>query len=97
MVAGGGQAGVGLRSSLLASHFRRPGPGRRDDQVKGQRLGGVATHRPGPTGGVYTGKLWRYASWPEGYVFSDPSRSDRFVFVDQATEDIDPENAWHLG
>jgi hypothetical protein len=33
----------------------------------------------------------------EGYVFSDPSRSHRFVFVDQATEDIDPGNAWHLG
>jgi hypothetical protein len=32
----------------------------------------------------------------EGYVFSDPSRSHRFVFVDQPTEDIDPANAWHL-
>src|SRR6266511_3531354 len=26
------------RPSLLSSHFRRPGSGRRDDQVKGQRL-----------------------------------------------------------
>ena len=34
---------------------------------------------------------------PEGYVFSDPSSSHRFVFVDQAAEDIDPANAWHLG
>jgi serine/threonine-protein kinase len=25
------------------------------------------------------------------------SRSHRFVFVEQATEDIDPANAWHLG
>jgi hypothetical protein len=34
---------------------------------------------------------------PEGYVFSDPSRSHRFVFVDQAAEDIDPAHAWYLG
>lgn len=33
----------------------------------------------------------------EGYVFSDPSRSHRFVFVDQATQDIDPANAWRVG
>jgi hypothetical protein len=33
----------------------------------------------------------------EGYVFSDPSRSHRFVFVDQAAEDIDPANAWRVG
>jgi hypothetical protein len=34
---------------------------------------------------------------PEGYVFSDASRSYRFIFVDQATEDIDPANAWRVG
>ena len=34
---------------------------------------------------------------PEGYVFSDPSRSHRFVFVDQATKEIDPANAWRVG
>jgi hypothetical protein len=33
----------------------------------------------------------------EGYVFSDPSRRYCFVFMEQATEDIDPANAWHLG
>ena len=34
---------------------------------------------------------------PEGYVFSDPSRGHRFIFVDQAAEDIDPANTRHLG
>ena len=29
----------------------------------------------------------------EGYVLSDPPRSHRFVFVDQATKEIDPANA----
>jgi hypothetical protein len=33
----------------------------------------------------------------EGYVFSDPLHSHRFVFVDQAAEDIDPANAWRVG
>ena len=45
----------------------------------------------------HTGKYAEHArieySGPEGYVFSDPSRSHRFVFVDQAAEDIDPANA----
>jgi hypothetical protein len=39
----------------------------------------------------------QFVAEPEGYVFSDPSRSHRFVFVDQAAEDIYPANAWHLG
>ena len=33
---------------------------------------------------------------PEGYVFLVPSRSHRFVFVDQAAEDIDAANAWRV-
>src|SRR6266542_478378 len=57
------------RPSLLSSHFRRPGSGRRDDQVKGQRHSrgprlavsesppaGSGHSRPkaGPTGGFHT-------------------------------------------
>lgn len=39
----------------------------------------------------------KLSDMPEGYVFSVPSRSHRFVFVDQAAEDIDPANAWRVG
>jgi len=38
-----------------------------------------------------------YEEWVEGYVFSDPSRGHRFIFVDQAAEDIDPANARRVG
>jgi len=61
---------------------------------------------PRPTGSTL-GTTWTCnAPWrrcpagsgrPEGYVFSYPSRSHRFVFVDQVTEDIDPANPWQLG
>jgi hypothetical protein len=38
----------------------------------------------------------RNSSAREGYVFLVPSRSHRFVFVDQAAEDIDAANAWRV-
>ena len=33
----------------------------------------------------------------KGTFSSDPSRSHRFVFVDQTAEDIDPPNSWRVG
>ena len=53
--------------------------------------------RPGAVAYMFVSEGRPPFGCPEEYVFSDASRSHRFIFVDQATEDIDPADAWRVG